>query len=306
MRRILIFLGLWLPLAFAHVQPANAYPLGARAAIFAGGPCAQGIVNIDFTKANGQALTCLIAKGAGTFTRNSVKTCTRLDGTITQVPANAPCVTDQGWLVEPAVTNLLTVSTSSSCCGVAFGTVTPTGAQPDPMGGVGGAQLVGTGSWLYAATASVSANTAYTCSWYARASSPTLAKVDFFDGTTDAAQPITVTNVWQRFSATLTTSGTATSARCGIGSASGSVTFTEAFPQVQTGSTPSSWCPTSVGIATCAADALSITFPGLKSSATVSYGAGSTASPSATSPINLGASSGAAWVGSYIKKLAVK
>lgn len=75
--------------------------------------------------------------------------------------------------------------------------------------------------------------------------------------------------------------------------------------QLEQAAAASSYVPTTTAAATRAADVASLTYSPNGSAATLLYGANSSASPSPASPINLGASSGGAWVGSNIKSLTV-
>lgn len=112
MRRFAAFAGVLLALTGAGA-PAHAFPLSQRAPILTPGACANALIDIDFTAANGAGLYCLngtrysrLADVPGaTFTRSSSKTCTRLDGTIVTAPPGVPCITDQGILIEGASTN---------------------------------------------------------------------------------------------------------------------------------------------------------------------------------------------------------
>ena len=68
--------------------------------------------------------------------------------------------------------------------------------------------------------------------------------------------------------------------------------------------TATSLIPTTTAAVTRAADVVSLTFSGTATSIVVTY-TGGTASPATSSPLNLGASSGGAWVGQYIQSVAI-
>jgi len=100
--------------------------------------------------------------------------------------------------------------------------------------------------------------------------------------------------------------GTSTDTR--VQTYSGSGTTVGAWGvQVEAGNTASSYIPTTAAAATRAADVASLTFSGAPAKATITYGAGQTAIiNNPTSPLDLGASSGGAWVGSYIQKVVIQ
>ena len=68
--------------------------------------------------------------------------------------------------------------------------------------------------------------------------------------------------------------------------------------------TATSLIPTTTAAVTRAADVVSLTFSGTATSIVVTY-TGGTASPATSSPLNLGASSGGAWVGQNIQSVAI-
>ncbi len=75
---------------------------------------------------------------------------------------------------------------------------------------------------------------------------------------------------------------------------------------MQPGSSIASPIRTVGATGTRAIDALTLTYGGSPTTATVLYGTNSSASPSAASPLNLGASSAGAWVGNYIRRVTVQ
>lgn len=78
-----------------------------------------------------------------------------------------------------------------------------------------------------------------------------------------------------------------------------------ALPNIGVGAVEATYLPPGTAAVTRAADAATLTYSPNGSSATVLYGTSSSASVSPTSPINIGASSGGAWVGSYVRRLTV-
>lgn len=75
--------------------------------------------------------------------------------------------------------------------------------------------------------------------------------------------------------------------------------------QFEIASTPSSYIPTTTAAVARGADVASITFTG-GTVATVTYGGGLIATVPVTTSLDLGASSGGAWVGSYVESVVVR
>ena len=240
-----------------------------------------------------------------------------------------PRVTSKGVLIEAAATNYVQNSSNiggtnwTALGGASVSTVT------GPDGVTGSAAQITTSAattGYYNATISLTAGTVYTTSAifkypgsggtgvrFVVASGATTGSGDaYIEFNVSTGVIGVVSSFITSYSITALASGwllvTATYTAAGTGggninffSASyNAATFYAYGAQVEVGSKATSWIPTGAGAtATRGAEAFTLTYTPNDTSTTLTYSSG-TASPSAASPINLGSSSGGAWVGSYV------
>jgi hypothetical protein len=250
------------------------------------------------------------------FSRASAGYGASSSGLLTPFLTNVPRITNQGLLVEAAATNVITNNrdlTNVSWTKQASVTATAS-AIASPDGTVAGTLLsTGDGTNLRGAFVVAGGSPATPSFWINRVST---------SGTIFAGNPTaTVDGTWSINLALLNpgwnyvtvnhpavTVVNAWTAPGGIYFYSTAVLgYYVDLAQVETGPVASSPIVTAGAAATRAADVASITFSGTPAKAIITYGAGLTATiNSPTSPLNLGASSGGAWVGSYVSKVVVK
>ncbi len=251
-----------------------------------------------------------------TFTRASAGYASTVAGLYSSFAIDVARVTDQGLLIEAAATNSLLQS--ANLANAAWikdqgGTgVSPvvTAGQADPAGGTTAFQL----DFVKGSSFSrIHQNPVYATdgiwSVFLRASvaGPNIAqRQNGVNGTT-----LSLTTSWARYAVAGPISGGQQDCQlilfASIAGSPATATCFAWLPQLEAGSvaTPSSPISTAAAGVTRAADVASITFTG-GSSVVVTYGGGLIARPAATSPLNLGASSGGAWVGSYIESVVIR
>jgi hypothetical protein len=251
------------------------------------------------------------------FTRASTGYAQNSSGALVSFGPGTPRITDLGLLIEESQTNLAlgsTFGTIWSRNGAITSVTTNADTAPDGTLSASLVTINANTAALYQPIA-VSASTAYTFSFWAKRGT-TLTDVSYavYDATHSAwiifqASYIAQTNTstYVRVSAPFTTPAGCTSvniyAVSGISGGSGTMYLWGG--QLEAGTFPTSNITTTSSAATRAADAATLTYSPNGSAATVTYGTNSTASPSPTSPINLGSSSSGAWVGNYVRKLVV-
>lgn len=254
------------------------------------------------------------------FSRTTVGYGTDSSGVMTSFAIDAPRITDLGLLIEDAATNLVIRSeatvaqllSSGSASNVTAPAVVPFTADNwlgvDNSGGV---------AWAYQRP-TLAATTAYNVSIFVDTPDGTQPVLDqnqvtgdfalVLDATANTATNVTYTrlagNVW-RVSATV--SSTAGGARnCGPLRAAAQNTRTLKFTglQVTAVTSVSSYIKTAGTTVAREADVAELTRAGA-TSARVAYTGGS-ATPTPATPLDLGASSAGAWVGSYIQSVVVR
>jgi hypothetical protein len=274
---------------------------------------------------NGGSSTSNIGALTGwSFSRASVGYAANLNGSLTSFASGAPRITNEGLLIEAASTNLLlqSVDLTQAAWTVSGDVVTSPGITA-PDGSATAQQVVVNGNSFgpyQLISGTINPGDEYTLSVWLASASPQVINV-MINGATAPANAagvyVNVTPTWQRVS--LTSTMVADTGLYFIPASANSTNTPGAQPiptqqtlyiwnpQAEKAAAPSSDIRTTTAAATRAADAASLTFTGSPANAAVTYGAGlvaNTASPS--SPFNLGASSGGAWVGSYVSKLLIK
>ena len=244
----------------------------------------------------------------------------------TTAATSAPRITSSGLLVEAAATNYYGNSVEPTGTAVAAPDGTLTAKQVSPSGIL---QWGSSGPVL-------SAGSTYTASLFLKSyglqyfqmvwatnnvAGSAYANYDIINGVVTASAVVTnptitsVGNGWYRISHTFVALAAAPQMYLWP-AATGTIPWAGATPasplsfafygwQIDAGSTVTSYIPNnSTGTASRAADVISLAYTGTASAITVNY-TGGTASPAVGSPLNLGASSGGAWVGKTIQNVQI-
>ena len=213
-----------------------------------------------------------------TFTRASTATFVGSDGLIQSATINTPrfdhdpvTLACKGLLIEESRTNLLTQSESWQTGSSFTGPITPsisnnTTTSPDglltadTLSGSNGTLADGSvnSTWRLP---NISSSTTYTFSIYIKSLGvATKAEIRIRDNSTGTSVQTLDTNItsdWKRISVTATTGGTTTSIRCIIQNTDGPIAIYGA--QLEAGSFPTSYIPTTTAALTRSADVCSIT-----------------------------------------------
>lgn len=329
MRRLLLAFGVLIgllagPSAYAATNPQNIL-------LLAGINCGGASAVLDFGSGaycvpgrrgnNPSSIPGWSYSGSVSGTGATVRTALASNGTVVSFANGLPRITDLGLLIEESRINLQIFSvpttaqwnTSISGTGVSptvtynfatapDGTLTAARVQLDKGAGNTSSDFA---QFFGPSTSAITGT--YSGTLWVKTNDGSTKKVTLRDGT--SASAMTVTGTWTRFSIVSSPSSLTESIgvrlRGGTENTSQTADLLVWGGQIEAGSFATSYIPTVAGSVTRAADALTLTYSPNGSAATVSYGTSSTASVSPTSPINLGASSGGAWVGNYIRKLVV-
>jgi hypothetical protein len=332
MGRFLAILGLLL----AFADPAAALP-APRVAVLSGSPCRGAAVKIDFTAGvyclNGVRVGNFLSLPGATYsgsvsgTGATVRTALNSAGQVVNFANGVPRVTDLGLLDELAATNIVFPSivpgvppggNSWNAAWSGGANVYTANAMAGPDGSATATKVVTGANTLdgpyYRSTTLPAANSVWTVSawlysvaggsvWLGIADTPSNTA---WTGTSQAKFAIP-SGQWTRVQFSRTALGvvTATSVTPIFIADLAGQTFYIWGVQLEVGAAASSYIPTTSAAVTRSADAASLTYSPNGSAATVLYGTSSSASVSPTSPINLGASSGGAWIGGYVRRLTV-
>jgi hypothetical protein len=300
---------------------------------------AGGQITNSLTSAPGVTYTGSVS-GTGGANRTAVDAA----GDVLTFANNIPRITKLGLLVELASANIFPRSESHTSWFTSGASFTGTTLSPDNVTTAFGVALSAGGTSHYAGSPVITfaSSTQYTLSYFVKAGSGTqfiqiclgssplfpgnyYANFDIINGlvtATSAGVTATITpaaNGFYRITATATVqtgSGvntylfyvpSGTSGFQATYSAAGTEVFYVWGAQAETTAAVTSLIPTTSATVTRSNDGLSITFTGTPKKAVVSYGTSSTSTiNSPTSPLNLGASSGGAWVGSYVTKVVIQ
>ncbi|MEI9890915.1 MAG: hypothetical protein WDN45_10380 [Caulobacteraceae bacterium] len=289
---------------------------------------------------NGQKYPSFLAVPGASFTRASTETCAWADGHLSYAPPGVPCTTDLGIGVWEGRTNLLTWSqTLTNVVWSAGGVMVTDNESAAPDGTTTGAFVredgsTGTHTVDRTATVGVTAGQIYTYSVIAKAGARSkivlvLAGSDLKDrafdlsagtsatgqvlGTNPSAWAITpLINGWYLVSVTFIAGANTADPRVYLSNGSAtSYTGDNASgiylwgEEMDLGAFVGPYTPTTGAAATRAAVAVGLTYAPVGASISLMYGAGVIAMPSAASPIDIGVSSGGAWVNNTIRKLMV-
>ena len=239
-----------------------------------------------------------------TFTRTTTGYGANAAGALTNFAIDAPRITDQGLLVEAAATNLFLRSNDFANATWAKINVTVTaGAGPSPTGATDASRLELTAtfaSFLYQ-SAPAPADTYVMSIWVAR-NTGSDQSFNLFNDAGPGTSAKTATATMQRLTLSGASAGGGTA---GISNGGPTADLLAFGAQIETGTTPSSYIETAGATATRGADVASITFTG-GTLATIVYGGGLIATVAVTTSLDLGASSGGPWVGSYIERVVVR
>ena len=254
------------------------------------------------------------------------------NGLVQYFANNSPRVTNLGMLIEPSANQYLndtTINATGNTQWTLYHSATSSNATSivDPSGSNNAilltipAQSQSThGGITPTLTTPQYTSGTYCASVWAMANSGTQAfAFSWYDENAGAYQissnNYTANTTWQRFywSYTVGTGGTYVNGPSDMWevmtpSTGAAVSLYLWGPQVELGTTPSSFIPQTAGSGpkTRTADATTFTFQQTGNVALVTYSNTSTANPSATSPLNLGANSGAAWVSKYINSVTIR
>lgn len=336
MRRDLALLGALFAL-LGVAQPVSALPPTVRSIVLGASACSSVTVSLDFANGiycqGGSQSSSAQSIPGWSFSRASTKTAPNSAGQIISFASGVPAITDLGWLDEGASTNLALQSQAFNNAAWSQVFVTPVDNQalaPDNTLTAAKVTEDTTAASQHRIEQPVTFSAVpYTFSVYAKPNGRTWIQLRvnlsgaFFDiqngvlGTVDSSVTASITkaaNGFYRCTVTFTPSAGAAAIRTNLATANAVSTYTGdgvsgAFlwgAQLEQASALSSYIPTTSASVTRAADALSLTYAGSPATATVTYGSGSTATPSAVSPLNLGSSSGGAWVGNYVQRVVVK
>lgn len=330
-------------LALTVAQPASAQAPGALVAALTRGPCAQQLLAMDFAASAGQGFYCAAGRHYGSiqavpgaaFSRASIGTAVDSAGRIINFGSGAPRITDQGLLVEQSRTNEVPFSSGATTWNLLAATVTANaGAAPDAATTATQIQEDATSNFhqVDRDVGPVAAATVYSFSFFAKVAGRNEIKfvygvsgTNIIDSTIDLAAKTIIAgttgvvfenyaNGWVRVSLPNWTVASAGTLHLYIGLFNGGTNSYQGDGvsgvyiwglQSEPGATISSLIPTGAAAVTRPADVLTLTYSPNGSSATAVYGAGSTASVTPTSPIDLGATGGGTWVGGYLRSLKV-
>lgn len=220
-------------------------------------------------------VAALIASARASFARASTGTYQDAAGLITSVVSGSLRRGDRGALIEPAATNdranseNLAVDRFTSNAG---GSLALTGSEPDPNGGTTGftlATFTAANDYLALnASSAVVAGQTWSASIYLKGTAGEIVGLRLARGGSgppeSSSSTFILTGEWQRETITHMFFNDQTQARLDIGRTTGGTTVTSlglAWPQVELGSTATSYFPTSGTVATRAADALTLIPP---------------------------------------------
>lgn len=270
-----------------------------------------------------------------TFTRTTTGYAQNLAGLLTSFAIDTARITDQGLLIEGSAENLIIRSqefdnaswTKSQVTISADATTAPDGTSTMDKLVEGAGSVTPTCYRNYAALNA----TTYTYSAYAKGDGSgrrynminvggfvidgafTLSGTGTASGTGTGIVRLGSTDFYRCWGTKLTISATGGNMQNRVYPSAGGIPYTGNGTdgvfvwgaQLEIASAPSSYIPTTTAAVTRGADVASITFTG-GTLATIVYGGGLIATVAVTTSLDLGASSGGPWVGSYIERVVVR
>lgn len=254
---------------------------------------------------NGTPYT-LAALPGWTFTRTTAGYGENAAVEVTEFAINAPrIIAGRGLLIEATGTDLLLQTADLDNAEWLLVGATPTADFAiSPTGAMDAArvQLAAGVSYYYQANA---LDGVFGLSIYVKRNGGTDQTFRLFGRSTVVMSPdLTATSAWQRVSLSgTTTAGGTTGLTTDVGANAADLLIWA--PDMKAASAISSYFPSVAAPGVRGADVASITFTG-GTTATVTYGGGLIATVAVTTSLNLGASSGGAWVGSYVESVVVR